>query len=193
MNFPNALTLLRVILGFIVPIMMLIDDFELRVWAAVLFAFAAFSDWLDGWYARRYNLITKFGQILDPIADKVIVLGTFIAMSSLTRINMYSIWWIIPIFIREIVVTVYRLLFLLQKRPIVVAAEQMGKAKTMVQMFTLPFAYFYFMFDTYANVNLIVLQYLLFALLLSSLYLTMHSGIEFFVKNWRIIRRLSFS
>jgi CDP-diacylglycerol---glycerol-3-phosphate 3-phosphatidyltransferase len=191
MNFPNFLTLLRTIIGFCVPAMMLIDDFQLRVWAAILFGVAAFSDWLDGWYARKYNLITKFGQILDPIADKILVLGTFLAMSSLSNIDAYSVWWVIPIFIRELVVTVYRLLFLVQPKPVVVAAEQMGKAKTLVQMFTLPFAYFYFMFAHYAQIDLPVLHYLLYALLFSSLYLTMHSGIEFFVKNWNIIRRLS--
>jgi CDP-diacylglycerol---glycerol-3-phosphate 3-phosphatidyltransferase len=192
MNFPNFLTLLRIILGFIVPVMVIIDDMWLRIGAAVLFAVAAFTDWLDGWYARKYNLITKLGQILDPIADKVIVLATFIALSSLTDINMYSIWWIIPIFIREIAVTIYRLLFLLQKKPVVVAAEQLGKAKTVVQMLTLPFAYFYFMFSTYAGMDFIILKYLLYALLFSSLYLTLHSGVEFFVKNWRVIRKLSF-
>ena len=192
MNFPNFLTILRIILGFIVPIMIITDDMWIRIWAAVLFAIAGFTDWLDGWYARKYNLITKLGQILDPIADKVIVLAIFVAMSNLTEINMYSIWWVIPIFIREIAVTVYRLLFLIQKKPVVVAAEQLGKAKTVVQMLTLPFAYFYFMFLTYAGLDFAVLKYLLFALLFSSLYLTLHSGVEFFVKNWGVIRRLSF-
>lgn len=191
-NLPNTLSLLRIILGVIVPFMVIADDFWIRVWSAILFAIAAFSDWFDGWYARRYNLITKVGQILDPIADKIIVLGTFYALSSATVINMYSVWWVLPILIREIVITVYRLLFLFQKNPVVVAAESMGKAKTVLQMLTLPFAYFYFMIYTYAGIDVSLLTYMLYGMLLASLYFTLHSGIEFFVKNWRVITNLSF-
>ena len=190
MNLPNTLTLLRIFLGFIVPAMVIADDFWLRVWSAVLFAVAAFTDWFDGWYARRYNLITKVGQILDPIADKIIVLATFIALSDFTNIAMYSIWWVVPIFVREVVITVYRLIFLFQPRPVVVAAESWGKAKTVLQMLTLPFAYFFFMFKFYGGIEIALLQYVLYAMLLASLYFTTHSGIEFFVKNWQVIRNL---
>ena len=143
MNIPNALTILRIILGVIVPYMMWIDDFNIRIWAAVLFAIAAFTDWLDGWYARRYNLVTKLGKILDPIADKIIVLSCFVVLSDVFFEEMYSIWWIVPIFLREVVITIYRLIFLLRKKPIVVAASWSGKAKTVMQMMTLPCAYFY--------------------------------------------------
>ena len=201
MNVPNALSIMRIFLGIIVPFMMVAnnawlltwaDDFWLRVWAAVLFAIAAFSDWFDGWYARKYDLITKFGQIIDPIADKVIVLSTFFVLSDATIINVYSFWWVMPILVREVVITVYRLLFLFQRKPVVVAAESMGKVKTVLQMMTLPFAYFYFMIGKYAGVELPILTYMLYAMLVASLYFTLHSGIEFFVKNWRSIIKLSF-
>ena len=100
MNVPNALTVFRIILGIIVPYLMWYGGVEERVFAAVLFGIAAFTDWLDGWYARRYNLITKIGKILDPIADKVLVLGSFVVLSDLRFEQMYSIWWIVPIFLR---------------------------------------------------------------------------------------------
>lgn len=189
-NFPNALTMLRTVLGFVVPFLVIADDLWYRIWAGGLFAVAAFSDWLDGWYARKYNLITKFGKILDPIADKVIVLGSFTALSSVTVLNMYSIWWIVPIFVREVVITVYRLLFLLQRKPEVVAAEWSGKAKTFMQMLTLPFAYFAFMFQHYLQWNPPAMQWLLYLMLLGSLYLTMYSGIVFVIKNWHLILRV---
>ena len=146
MNVPNALTVFRIILGIIVPYLMWYGGVEERVFAAVLFGIAAFTDWLDGWYARRYNLITKIGKILDPIADKVLVLGSFVVLSDLRFEQMYSIWWIVPIFLREVIITIYRLIFLLRKKPIVVAASWSGKAKTVMQMITLPCAYFYLMF-----------------------------------------------
>lgn len=195
MNIPNALTVLRIILGIIIPIMMLTEDFYVRAWAAVLFGIAAFTDWLDGWYARRYNLITKLGKILDPIADKVIVLGAFVVLSDVCFEQMYSIWWIVPIFLREVVITVYRLIFLMRKKPIVVAASWSGKAKTVMQMMTLPCAYLYLMFNIYPEGNPIgthfMMWWLLHLMILASLAFTVGSGLRFFIKNWRAVRAVS--
>lgn len=191
MNLPNSLSLFRIVLGFIVPIMMVTDDFWLRVCAAILFAVAAFTDWFDGWYARRYNLVTKLGKILDPIADKIIVLGSFIVLSSATTINMYSIWWVIPIFVREVGITVYRLAFLLKEKPLVVPATWSGKAKTVTQMVTLPFAYFCFMLDYYPQGDPIgkpmVLYWIMYFMLIASVVFTLFSGYRFFEKNWKEI------
>jgi len=198
MNVPNSLTVLRIILGFIVPYMMINGDFNIRVWAAILFAIAAFTDWLDGWYARRYNLITQLGKILDPIADKIIVLGSFVAVSDVFFDEMYSIWWIIPIFLREVVITIYRLVFLLRKKPIVVAASWSGKAKTVMQMVTLPFAYFYLMLSLYPELDpigtsmvLLIMGWLMHLMILASLALTVGSGLRFFIKNWKAVKEVT--
>ncbi len=195
MNIPNALTTFRIIIGLIIPWMILQGDFSIRVWAAVLFAIASFTDWLDGWYARRYNLITKLGKILDPIADKIIVLGSFIILSDLFLPNMYSIWWIVPIIAREIIITMYRFAFLLKKKPVVVAASWSGKAKTVMQMMTLPCAYFYFMFNTYPIDDPLgswfFVKWLLYGMLIMSLALTVGSGLVFFIKNWKSIKEVS--
>lgn len=186
---------MRIALGFVVPYLLIGGHFEARVWAAVLFALAAFSDWLDGWYARRYNLVTKLGKILDPIADKIIVLGSFVALSDVFFEDMYSIWWIVPIFLREVVITVYRLIFLLRKRPIVVAASWSGKAKTVMQMVTLPCAYFYWMFRRYPIDDPIgtpaLMWWLLHVMILASLALTVGSGWRFFVKNWKAVKEVT--
>lgn len=195
MNVPNALTVFRIFLGVLVPLMMLENNFTIRVWAAILFAIAAFTDWLDGWYARRYDLITKLGKILDPIADKVIVLSSFVVLSDVCFEGMYSIWWIVPIFLREVVITIYRLIFLLRKKPIVVAASWSGKAKTVMQMMTLPFAYFYLMFNLYPEGNPIgthfIMWWLLHIMILASLALTVGSGLRFFMKNWKAVKAVT--
>lgn len=191
MNFPNALTILRIILGFIVPYMMLEGDFYMRVWAAVLFGVAAFTDWLDGWYARRYNLVTQLGKILDPIADKVIVLGSFVALSNVFFDNMYSIWWIVPIFLREVVITIYRMIFLIRKKPVDVSASWSGKAKTVMQMLTLPCAYFYFMYNEYVGQSHFIVWWLLHLMILASLAFTVGSGLRFFVKNWKAVKEVT--
>jgi len=195
MNIPNALSIFRIILGFVVPWLMLQENFNMRVWVAILFAVASFSDWLDGWYARRYNLITKLGKILDPIADKIIVLACFVVLSDLFFPTMYSIWWIVPIFLREVVITIYRLAFLLRKKPIVVAASWSGKAKTVMQMITLPCAYFFFMFNYYPLDKPLGtwfwVEWLLYLMLIVSLTLTVGSGLRFFIKNWKAVKEIS--
>lgn len=195
MNIPNALTIFRIILGLIVPYLMWYGSLEERIWAAVLFGIAAFTDWLDGWYARRYNLITKLGKILDPIADKVLVLGSFVVLSDLRFDQMYSFWWIVPIFLREVVITIYRLIFLLRKKPIVVAASWSGKAKTVMQMMTLPCAYFYLMFTQHflvlGSTSLRVGWWLLHAMIIASLTMTVGSGLRFFIKNWKAVKEVT--
>lgn len=196
MNVPNALTVFRIILGFIIPWLMLQDDFNLRVVAAILFAIASFTDWLDGWYARRYQLITKLGKILDPIADKILVLGCFVILSDIFFPDiMYSIWWIVPIFLREVVITCYRMAFLFAKRPIVVAASWSGKAKTVMQMVTLPCAYFYLMFNIYPEADPVgtwfFVKWLVYFLIIVSLGFTVGSGLRFFYKNWKAVKEVS--
>ncbi|MDF1699041.1 MAG: CDP-diacylglycerol--glycerol-3-phosphate 3-phosphatidyltransferase [Saprospiraceae bacterium] len=186
MNVPNILTLLRIVLGFIVPMLLLYGDMNSRIIAAVLFTIAGVTDYLDGWYARKYNLVTKLGAILDPIADKIILLGCFIVLSSFTDLNVFSYWWVIPIFLREVLITIVRLVFLTKKKPLVVAASWSGKAKTIMQFITLPVAYFIFMFRTYGPVEPSAwMDYVLLALLISSVAFTLQSGWSFFSKNWK--------
>lgn len=196
MNVPNTLTICRIILGIIVPYLMLTGTLETHIYAAILFAIASFSDWLDGWYARKYNLVTKLGKILDPIADKVIVLGSFVVLSDVCFEFMYSIWWVVPIFLREVVITIYRLIFLMRKKPIVVAASWSGKAKTVMQMVTLPCAYLYFMYITYLQpqneLYINIFWVFVHLMILASLAFTVGSGLRFFMKNWKAVKEVTY-
>lgn len=186
MNVPNFLTISRIILGFIVPVLLLYGDLCSRILAAVLFTIAGITDYLDGWYARKFNLETQLGKILDPIADKIILLGCFFILSSLTRLDVFSYWWVIPIFLREVLITVVRLTFLFKEKPLIVAASWSGKAKTIMQFITLPAAYFIFMFRHYANMPPAPwVEIILYVLLSASVAFTMQSGWSFFSKNWK--------
>ena len=165
---------------------MLYGDFNDRVLAAVLFFIAGLTDFLDGWYARKYNLVTKIGKILDPIADKIIILGGFFVFSSLTHLDVYSFWWVIPILLREVLVTVTRLVFLSKKKSLVSAATWSGKAKTTLQFVTMPVIYFFFMFCQYGNFEpAIWTTLILYTMLIASVGLTLQSGWSFFSKNWK--------
>lgn len=186
MNFPNFLSSTRILIALIAPFFLINGGMWMRIIAGSFILLALITDWLDGWYARKYNKITNLGKILDPIADKAIVLISF---SVFVYMDVLSIWWIIPIFIREIVVTIYRFIFL--SKNIVVAAAKSGKIKTVMQMVTLGIAYVLFItskhFREYFSEHYRIVLYLALSI---TLYFTVKSGIIFFKNNWRIIKRI---
>lgn len=126
-NVANGLTLVR-LLAVPVLVWLLVQDSELsRNIAAVVFLVASVTDFLDGAIARRYGLVTNFGKIADPIADKCLTGVALIGLSAL----MLLPWWItIVIIVREILVTVIRFWVIEHG---VIAASRGGKAKTLAQ------------------------------------------------------------
>jgi CDP-diacylglycerol--glycerol-3-phosphate 3-phosphatidyltransferase len=185
MNFPNFLSSVRILIALIAPFYLIEGTLWVRVVAGAVCAIAVATDWFDGWYARKFDKVTKLGKILDPIADKMLVLISF---SVFVYLDVLSIWWVIPIFIREIVITIYRFIFL--SKNIVVAAAKSGKIKTVMQMSTLAIVYVFFMaknhFSEYFSVYF---QYILWAALAITLYLTVKSGVIFFKNNWKLIKK----
>lgn len=129
LNWPNILTLSR--FGFAVLIVWLLLQNILigHILAAFCFALAGLSDLYDGYLARRMKLTSDFGKIMDPIADKVLLLSVFTVLSV---IGMVPAWMVVIIAIREIWVTGDRLI--LKSRGHVIAAERAGKIKTVLQM-----------------------------------------------------------
>jgi len=185
LNFPNVLSMVRILIALTAPFYLIEGDMWVRIIAGFLCFLAIMTDFVDGWYARKYNEITKLGKILDPIADKALVLISF---SVFVYMDVISFWWVIPIFIREIAVTAYRFIFL--SKNIVVAAAKSGKIKTVMQMATLGVAYFMFMINNHFREYVTeFLQYALWAALVITLYHTVRSGFLFFRNNWRIIKQ----
>jgi CDP-diacylglycerol--glycerol-3-phosphate 3-phosphatidyltransferase len=136
-QLPNAITIVR-ILGAPVFLWMLLADGgaagALRWWAAVLFIVAIATDGIDGYLARKHDIVTDLGKLLDPIADKVLTGFAFIGLSILGELP----WWItIVVLIREIGITVYRFMVVSDH---VLAAAWMGKLKTVAQAVALSLA-----------------------------------------------------
>ena len=192
MNLPNFLSALRILIALVAPFFMIEGNLTVRIIVGIITTIAIATDWFDGWYARKYNQVTKLGKILDPIADKILVLISF---SVFVYMDVISVWWIIPIFIREIVVTAYRFAFL--SKNIVVAAVQSGKLKTVMQMVTIGITYFFFMTNAHSkeflslNIKFITqnFEYVLYTALAFTLYLTVKSGVIFFKNNWGTIKK----
>ena len=137
MNLPNKLTVFRIIL---VPIMVLIPYLNIQgefltipiswIIIDIIFIIAAITDKLDGTIARKRNLVTNFGKFLDPIADKILVLG---AMVMLVEMSKLPAWIPVIVLFREFVVSGYRLIAVEQGGK-VIAASIWGKIKTATQM-----------------------------------------------------------
>lgn len=136
-NLPNVITVVRILLAPLFVWMLLADNGEdgwLRWAAAALFILAIATDGVDGAIARRRNLVTELGKLLDPIADKVLTGGALIALSILGELP----WWVtIVILVREVGITIYRFVVIRQG---VIAASRGGKIKTIVQSVAISFA-----------------------------------------------------
>lgn len=130
MNLPNKLTMLRIIL---IPIFIVVLMTGYYYISAVIFIVAAVTDALDGHIARKYNLITNFGKIMDPLADKLLVISALICLVELGDV---AGWMVIVILAREFIVTGLRTVAAAEG--VVIAAGWSGKLKTVLQMIAIP-------------------------------------------------------
>ncbi len=134
MNFPNQLTVARLVLTAAFVAALSVDLPWASTTALCLFVIGGLTDYIDGVIARRYNLITDFGKLMDPLADKIMVCSAFIL---LTARNLVPPWIVVVIVGREFLVTGLRLLA--GAKGIVLPAESLGKHKTFWQIMTAVF------------------------------------------------------
>jgi CDP-diacylglycerol---glycerol-3-phosphate 3-phosphatidyltransferase len=129
LNLPNALTLLRILLVPVVIVALLDETPNGDAIAAGVFALAALTDTLDGYIARQRELITTFGKLMDPIADKLLVTASLVALVSLDRLQA---WIAMVIIAREFAVTGLRAVA--AEQGVVIQASWLGKVKTILQV-----------------------------------------------------------
>ena len=171
-NLANAFTMLRALLVPVIAALVFADGDTARWWAFAVFVFAALTDSIDGWVARRLIGITRFGQLADPLADKLLIIGSL----SVLAVNQELPWLaVVIIVIREVAVTVQRTV--LVRRGVVMSASPFGKAKTVSQV---------------AAVTLYLLptvpSAVAFVALLVAVALTVGSGIDYAVRGARNAR-----
>ena len=173
MNLPNKLAVLRIIL--VIPFVLLlgfgltiegIGGFILRVLAFWIFVGASFTDYLDGYIARRDNLVTNLGKLLDPLADKILVLSALLVYN---KNNQLSIWVVLLILFRELMITGLR--SIAAAEGVVIAAETLGKWKTVSQIIGILIIIVFPFGNIFGTLVMLI-----------PLILTMLSGYEYFVK-----------
>lgn len=131
MNLPNKLTTLRMIL---VPVFIVAYLMGYNYVSAAIFIVASLTDFLDGHIARKRNLITNFGKIMDPLADKLLVTSAFVCM---VQAGVVPAWMVIVILAREFAITGLR--SVAASEGVVIAAAWSGKVKTVTQMIAVIF------------------------------------------------------
>lgn len=129
MNTPNKLTLMRTLMVPVFVLCMYLDFNNSRIIATIIFAIASFTDFLDGYLARRDNLVTNFGKFADPLADKILVCS---AMIMLVSSGEMPAWAVIIIIAREFTITGFRIIAASEN--ITIAASPLGKFKTVTQL-----------------------------------------------------------
>jgi CDP-diacylglycerol--glycerol-3-phosphate 3-phosphatidyltransferase len=132
LNLPNLLTVLRIMLVPVLVVALLGNTPGGDVLAAVVFALASLTDFVDGYLARARDSITTFGKLMDPLADKLLVIAALISLVSLHRLQA---WVAMVIITRELAVTVLRLGA--TQAGVVISASMFGKVKTCLQIATI--------------------------------------------------------
>ena len=178
-NVPNLITFLRALLVPVILWLLIIDgngtdSDTARWWAFGIFLFAALTDSVDGWVARRWHGVTRWGQLADPIADKLLIIGSLASLALVGRLP----WWAVNVIVaREVAVTLLRVR-LVSRLDLVMPASAWGKAKTVSQVvavaaFLLPGV------STWARTLLLNVAVLL----------TVWSGIEYAFRAGRLARQ----
>lgn len=184
MNLPNKLTVLRVLMIPLFLVCFFLPDHipHNYLWALVVFALASLTDMLDGKIARSRGLITDFGKLMDPLADKLLVMS---AMVSFIVVDMVHAIIVIVILAREFLVTSIRLVA--ASNGTVIAADGWGKAKTVFQMVWICYGLLLMALDTFGSVFGLVLPVIAmciyFGLVVVVTALTVISGFNYVWKN----------
>ncbi|WP_215492515.1 CDP-diacylglycerol--glycerol-3-phosphate 3-phosphatidyltransferase [Fenollaria sporofastidiosus] len=174
MNLANKITMFRI---FLLPIFVLSCYFDQSgISSLLIFLLGSFSDFLDGYVARKYNMITDFGKFIDPIADKILVLSAFIMF---IERGFVEPWVVIVVLFRELLISGFRMLA--AKKNISIAADIFGKLKTTTQFFCVIF--FFLTIILISGKMFIIGKVLLYI----SVVLTVLSMINYLYKNREVL------
>ncbi len=188
LNLPNILTLARIAAIPVLVVLICFDSRSAGFWAAIIFSAAAITDWLDGWLARKWEIVTVLGKFLDPLADKLIVMAALIMLIPHGRVPAWAVFLILA---REMIVTGLR--SIASSEGIVIAASDLGKYKTIFQMVAiigllLHYDYYWFFGVRleFLHVNMHNVGTFFFYV---AFVMTVWSGIDYLAKFFRVIAK----
>lgn len=190
MNLPNKLSLLRI---FLIPIFIFFYLATFipggKIVAVVVFIIASLTDMLDGKIARKYNLVTNLGKLLDPIADKLLVIsGLLLVVVDGTIPHPYGVIVAIIIIGRELLISAFRQIAASQN--VVMAADKFGKIKMITQVIALPMLFVLAFLHTIAinSTVLLVCEIVSYVFIGLATLFTILSGVNYIVKNRQVLK-----
>ena len=193
MNLANKLTLTRIGLTFVFMLFLFMQWPYAKLCALFMFLLASVTDYYDGKVAKQYNIVTDFGKLMDPIADKVLVLAAFLAF---VELKIIPAWMVVLIISRELIITGMRVTLLTRKK--VVAATKAGKHKTVSQMLSIFVILIYLSIKQLAEAafdfpwwNLRIdniVHNIIYVTMVITVALTLTSGISYLKNNIKALR-----
>lgn len=197
MNLPNKISIVRIVLIPVMTVVYLLNFTYAPLWATVIFILAALTDFLDGYIARKYNMVTDLGKLLDPIADKLLVL---FALFLIAYDCPLSPSWICAVFgaiiiARELLISIVRQIA--ASKNVIIHANIYGKAKTFVQDIAIPLLFltkFFFILKTTMSNTLYttiynIVYYAGYIMISIATVLTIISGIVYLVQNKSVFKQ----
>ncbi len=177
---PNFLTIIRILLVPVFAILMTSEIKNAYTYSLLILLIACFTDYLDGKLARKFNAVSKFGLFMDPLADKLLVLATFIIFLQMDILSGIVLpWMVILMFLRDFFVTILR--SLMKKYDISMVTSNISKFKTSLQMIMIILLLILLIFEsTLMDYNVI---FVLKTFMIFLTVFTVYTGIDYFRKN----------
>jgi CDP-diacylglycerol---glycerol-3-phosphate 3-phosphatidyltransferase len=190
---PNQLTFLRILLTPVFLVFLFSPFPTLRQWSLLIFILAAITDWYDGWVARRWGYVTRWGTFFDPLADKVVTSAALIAYVYLGLVEGWMVWIIV---VRDVIITLLRSYTEYKGKP--VETSKLAKVKTFLQFVIIYYLLILYVAqntpslnENYGELILALLNYsLVYSLMIVVTALTVWTGVSHFIVNRKTIREL---
>ncbi len=186
-KLPNVLTVLRILLTLVFLAFIFKQGLLFKGFAFFIFVVASCTDFFDGYFAKKYNGVSNFGKLMDPVADKFLILSAFFVF---TQMHLIALWMFGVIFLREVIITGVRLAAM--RNGHILPAEKAGKYKTVSQIVAIYFILVFLILQEihffHATPSLFLgWQYGIQALMLIVVFSTLFSGIWYFWHYGRFI------
>lgn len=190
---PNQLTVLRILLTPVFILLLLSPDPLLRKVSVAVFILALLTDWYDGWVARRWGYVTRWGAFLDPFADKIVTSAALIAFVYLNLVPAWTVWVII---LRDVVITFLRTYAEYKGRPF--TTTKFAKTKTFLQFVVIYYLLLlfvaqdveYFRIHHSSLIEALSNHAVVYSMMVAIALVTLWTGVLYVIENWKTIREL---
>ncbi|MCF6269071.1 MAG: CDP-diacylglycerol--glycerol-3-phosphate 3-phosphatidyltransferase [Melioribacteraceae bacterium] len=193
MILPNQLTVLRILLTPVFYFLFRTGDPLLVQISMGVYIIAVFTDWYDGWLARKFNYITEWGKFLDPLADKILTSAAFFAF---VYLDMLELWMVLIIVVRDFAITGLR--GVADYQHVSFVTRKSAKWKTFLQMAFINYLIFIYAFSITEQIyvgneaifEVLMNDSLIYYSMLFVTLVTLYTGVEYIYKNWILIKRM---